>query len=80
MAKPPLSGSGLCDPLKHGHAQPGHPVEHLAADLGLHLLVNQTLGAKAPTDDRLVSVDCGFYPGTPIVPRASLPGYPALLS
>src|SRR3954449_2016247 len=42
------------DALRHRHPEPGHPVEHRAADPGFGLLGRQCPGAQATTDDGLV--------------------------
>src|SRR3954447_15213972 len=39
------------DALRHRHPEPGHPVQHRAADPGFGLLGRQSPGAQAATDD-----------------------------
>jgi hypothetical protein len=46
----------LFDWLGHWHTEAGHPVQDVAADLRLGLLIAQSLGMKTPTDDGFVSV------------------------
>src|SRR3712207_1319051 len=50
------SGACRCRPRdapRHRPAEPGHPVEHRAADLGFGPLAGQSPGAQTPTDDGL---------------------------
>src|SRR3954447_14319170 len=43
------------DALRHRHTEPGHPVEHRAADPGFGLLGRQSPGAQTTPDDGLVA-------------------------
>src|ERR671917_935596 len=66
-----LSGGAL----RQRHTEPGHPVEHRAADLSLGLLGGQSPGPKAPTDDRLVAEDGGLPERAPAVADRLLPAH-----
>src|SRR5919199_2906388 len=55
------------------HAEPCHPVEHVAPDLRLGPLIGQSPGVKAPADDGLVSIHSGLGQASAIVARAALP-------
>src|SRR5918998_1216476 len=64
-----LSGGAL----RQRHTEPGHPVEHRAADLSLGLLGGQSPGPKASTDDRLVAGHGGLRERAPAVADRLLP-------
>ena len=51
----PVPARVSADPDGGRHAEPRHPVEHIAPDLCLGLLIGQSSGLKSPTDDGLVA-------------------------
>ena len=55
------------DPDGGRHAERGHPVEHVADNLCLGLLIGQSSGVKPPADDGLVAIHCGFDQARAIV-------------
>src|SRR5215212_8848592 len=55
------------DALRHRHPEPGHPVEHRAADPGFGLLGRQSPGAKTTTDDSFVAEHSGLPERAPAV-------------
>src|SRR5215208_5800166 len=55
------------DALRHRHTEPGHPVQHRAADPGFGLLGRQSPGAKATTDDCLVAEHGGLSERAPAI-------------
>src|SRR4051812_12831793 len=61
------------DALRHRHAEPGHPVEHCAADPGFGLLGRQSPGAKTTTDDGLVAEHGSLPKRAPAVADRRLP-------
>src|SRR4051794_40807790 len=61
------------DALRHWHPEPGHPVEHRAADPGFGLLGRQSPGAQATTDDSFVAEHRGLPKRAPAVADRLLP-------
>ncbi len=61
------------DPDGGRHAERGHPVEHVAANLCLGLLIGQSPAVKPPADNGLVAIHCGFDQAPAIVARTTLP-------
>src|SRR5690349_17615576 len=61
------------DPDGDRHAEPCHPVEHVAPDLRLGPLSGQSPGVEAPADDGFVSIHPGFGQAAAVVARAALP-------
>src|SRR3954454_14502642 len=61
------------DALRHRHPEPGHPVEHRAADPGFGLLSRQSPGAQAATDDSFVAEHGGLPKRAPAVADRRLP-------
>src|SRR5918997_5411642 len=59
--------------LRQRHTEPGHPVEHRAADPSLSLLGRQGPGAKTTTDDGLVPEHGGLPERAPAVADPLLP-------
>src|SRR3954468_13131852 len=55
------------DALRPRHPEPGHPVEHRAADPGFGLLGRQSPGAKTTTDDSFVAEHGGLPKRAPAV-------------
>ena len=49
------------------HAERGHPVEHVAANLCLGPLIGQSPGVKPPADNGLVAIHFGFDQAPAIV-------------
>jgi len=64
---------GLFDPNGDRHAEVGHAVQDVAADLRLGLLIGQSPSLKTPSDDGLVSVHCRFDETASTLSRAALP-------
>src|SRR3954468_12736599 len=67
------------DALRHRHPEPGHPVEHRAADPGFGLLGRQSPGAQAATDDSFVAEHGGFPKRAPAVAARRLPAQAPLV-
>src|SRR3954462_7498024 len=67
------------DALRHRHPEPGHPVEHRAADPGFGLLGRQSPGAQATTDDGLVAEHGGLPKRAPAVADRLLPAQAPLV-
>src|SRR3954452_11446842 len=61
------------DALRHRHPEPGHPVEHRAADPGFGLLGRQSPGAKARADDSFVAKHGGLPERAPAGADRRLP-------
>src|SRR3954467_4575672 len=61
------------DALRHRHPEPGHPVEHRAADPGFGLLGRQSPGAQAATDDSFVAEHGSLPKRAPAVADRLLP-------
>src|SRR5690242_20693535 len=55
------------DPDGDRHAEPGHPVKNVTSNLRLGSLIGQNSGVKAPADDGLVAIHCGFGQAPAIV-------------
>jgi hypothetical protein len=70
---------GLFDPNRDRHAELGHAVQDVAADLRLSPLIGQNPSAKAPPDDGLESVHCRFDETASTISRAPLPIDAAML-
>src|SRR3954452_20832468 len=67
------------DALRHRHPEPGHPVEHRAADPGFGLLGRQCPGAQAATDDSFVAEHGGLPKRAPAVADRLLPAQAPLV-
>src|SRR4051812_23873857 len=67
------------DALRHRHPEPGHLVEHRAADPGFGLLGRQRPGTEAPADDGLVSEHGGLPKRAPAVADRRLPAQAPLV-
>src|SRR3954465_14039410 len=67
------------DALRHRHTEPGHPVEHRAADPGFGLLGRQSPGAKAATDDSFVPEHGSLPKRAPAVADRRLPAQAPLV-
>src|SRR3954449_2687155 len=67
------------DALRHRHPEPGHPVEHRAADPGFGLLGRQCPGAKTATDDSFVAEHGGLPKRAPAVADRLLPAQAPLV-
>src|SRR3954466_2129308 len=67
------------DALRHRHPEPGHPVEHRAADPGFGLLGRQSPGAQTPTDDSFVAEHGSLPQRAPAVADRRLPAQTALV-
>src|SRR3954451_14289330 len=67
------------DALRHRHTEPGHPVEHRAADPGFGLLGRQSPGAQAATDDSFVAEHGGLPKRAPAVADRRLPAQAPLV-
>src|SRR3954467_6653875 len=67
------------DALRHRHPEPGHPVEHRAADPGFGLLGRQSPGAQAATDDSFVAEHGGLPQRAPAVADRRLPAQALLV-
>src|SRR5204863_10167412 len=61
------------DPDGDRHAESGHPVKNVTSNLRLGSLIGQNPGVKAPADDGLVSIHCGFGQAPAIVAWTALP-------
>jgi len=55
------------DPDGDRHAESGHPVKNVTSNLRLGSLIGQNPGVKAPADEGLVAVYCGFGQAPAIV-------------
>src|SRR5271170_6086926 len=49
------------EPSGGRHAEPRHPVEHVAADFCLSPLIGQSPGVKASSDNGLITIHSGFH-------------------
>src|SRR3954449_12429286 len=67
------------DALRHRHPEPGHPVEHRAADPGFGLLGRQGPGAKTTTDEGFVAEHGGLPKRAPAVADRRLPAQAPLV-
>src|SRR3954467_3819457 len=67
------------DALRHRHPEPGHPVQHRAADPGFGLLGRQSPGAQAATDDSFVAGHGGLPKRAPAVADRRLPAQAPLV-
>src|SRR3954454_22448468 len=67
------------DALRPRHPEPGHPVEHRAADPGFGLLGRQSPGAKAATDDSFVAEHGSLPKRAPAVAARPLPAQAPLV-
>src|SRR4051812_35229620 len=67
------------DALRHWHPEPGHPVEHRAADPGFGLLGRQSPGAKTTTDEGFVAEHGGLPKRAPAVADCLLPAQAPLV-
>ena len=68
-----LDGRWLLDPEGDRHAEAGHPIEDVAANLRLGPLVGQSPGVETSTDDRLVTEHGGLDEAAAAVAGLSLP-------
>jgi hypothetical protein len=57
----------FADPDGGRHVEGRHPVEHVAANLCLGVLIGQSPGVKPPVDNGLVAIHCGFDQAPAIV-------------
>ena len=55
------------DPGGGRHAEPRHPVEHIASDFRLGPLIGQSPGVESPADDGLVANHRGLNQASSIV-------------
>ena len=55
------------EPSGDRHAEPRHPVEHVAADFCLSPLIGQSPGVKASSDNGLVTIHSGFHQAAAII-------------
>src|SRR3954471_1258610 len=67
------------DALRHRHPEPGHPVEHRAADPGFGLLGRQSPGAKTTTDEGFVAEHGSLPKRAPAVADRRLPAQAPLV-
>src|SRR5215217_2646518 len=67
------------DALRHRHPEPGHPVQHRAADPGFGLLGRQSPGAQAATDEGFVAEHGGLPKRAPAVADRRLPAQAPLV-
>src|SRR3954466_8302542 len=67
------------DALRHRHPEPGHPVQHRAADPGFRFLSRQSPGAKTPTDEGFVAEHGGLPQRAPAVADRRLPAQAPLV-
>src|SRR4051794_8316656 len=67
------------DALRHRHPEPGHPVQHRAADPGFGLLGRQSPGAKTTTDEGFVAEHGGLPKRAPAVADRRLPAQAPLV-
>src|SRR3954465_13015262 len=67
------------DALRHRHPEPGHPVQHRAADPGFRFLSQQSPGAQAATDDSFVAEHGGLPERAPAVADRLLPAQAPLV-
>src|SRR5215217_7502871 len=70
-----LSGAAL----RHRHPEPGHPIEHRAADPGFGLLGRQRSGAQAATNDSFVAKHGRLPKRAPAVADRLLPAQAPLV-
>jgi hypothetical protein len=75
----PVPACVSADPGGGRHAEPLHPVEHIAADFCLGLLIGQSSGLKFPADDGLVAKHRGFNQTPAVVTLTTLPSHPPVL-
>src|ERR1700677_673779 len=64
---------GLFDPNRDRHAEAGHAVQYVAADLRLGPLIGQSPGAKTASNNGLVPVLGCLDETSPTISRAALP-------
>src|SRR4051794_14771928 len=67
------------DALRHRPTEPGHPVQHRAADPGFGLLGRQSPGAQAATDDSFVAEHGSLPKRAPAVAGRLLPAQAPLV-
>src|SRR3954467_4972855 len=67
------------DALRHRHPEPGHPVQHRAADPGFGLLGRQCPGAKTTTDEGFVAEHGSLPKRAPAVADRRLPAQAPLV-
>src|SRR3954464_1108172 len=67
------------DALRHRPTEPGHPVEHRAADPGFRFLGRQSPGAQAATDESFVAEHGGLPKRAPAVADRLLPAQAPLV-
>lgn len=79
LAASPLSIVLSADPDGDRHAEPGHPVEHVAADFCLDPLIGQSPGVELPSDDGLVAIHPRFDQAAARVAGTALPPYASML-
>src|ERR1700692_1641522 len=76
---PSASAFVSAKPSGDWHAEPRHPIEHVAPDFCLGPLIGQSPGLKSPTYDSFVAKHRGFDQAAPIVARTTLPSHSAML-
>jgi hypothetical protein len=85
LAREAVSGAHLpsafvsANPRGDWHAEPGHPIKHVAPDLCLGPLIGQSPGLELPTDDSFVAKHRGFGQAAAIVARTTLSPHSAVL-
>ena len=67
------------NPSGDRHAEPRHPIEHVAPDLCLGPLIGQSPGVKSPAYDGFVAKHRGFNQAAAIIARTTLPAHASML-
>src|ERR1700733_10907348 len=75
----PFSVCVSADPGGDRHAEPCHPVEHVASDFRLGPLIGQNPCVKSSADDGLVAKHCRLGQTSTIIAGASLPAHASML-
>ena len=68
-----LASRVSADPNSDRHAKGRHPVEDVAPDFCLGLLIGQSPSVKPPADNGLVAIYCGLGQASAIIAGAALP-------